>query len=466
MAGISSASIHEFIFEHDRAALIDCDEDGEHAPLLLATLNLSQWTFILAVTIKKSAELGLERLKLAQAELPAILDAENEELELATQNAKLVEIAMRRANPHETSMCSTPTIGMAASAPHPLLCGIIIPQAQQAALEDLVSAIQTSQEEIDLSQLTSSGNGPEIPFTPARSIEYDVSQKGHRCWALPNINLLAPISIDMWRTWINLSPNEVEALKTNVVHNAAILKDPQNIPNSFPLALYDYHKCHTMELKIHTKQDVLIGYGRDAKFTAAIWNVQRPYLRCLCSKDARNGCRGDIMWFDHAIWYQINNLGVFFPDADFPTLLSKFLAFLTWLSTVARVAVRYQIAFAFARELMIEASLELVKDPNAKLLARHPDGTGIRKIKRLFKPAGFTASNPGTPSPSPSNKSHEVRSTAMQVQILPRLSPYTEILEVEGTSAGFAAVGVAITGSFALRYTTHRLLEVPNTHRQ
>ena len=405
LASISTPSIHEYILQHDNAAFLDRDEEGEHAPLLLTTLDLSQWTLILALAIKKDEDKCLEQLKLAQDDLPAILDNEVEELEIANHNAKLVELALRKANPHEFPKNATVLADSSVSpAPHPLLGGIIIPQAQKAALEDLVSSIQTSQEEIDLALLTSSGRGPIVPFTPPRTVEYEVAQNGHRCWALPNINLLAPISIHMWRTWANLSLAEVEALKSNVIHNTGLLRDPQDIPNSFPLSLYDHHKCNLQELKVHTKQDLQTGHGRSDKFTSALWNVQRPYLRCLCAKDASTGCRGDIMWFDHATWYMVNNLGTFFPDSDFPTLASKFVAFITWLSEAARVAVRFQVAFSYSRELMTEAALGFMADPNAKLLAQYPDGMGVRKIERLFKPANFSVTNPATPNANVGSK--------------------------------------------------------------
>jgi hypothetical protein len=167
-----------------------------------------------------------------------------------------------------------------------------------------------------------------VPFMPVRSVEYELSLVDNLCWNLSNINLMAPILIHMWRTWANLSLDEIERLKSNVIHNTRILKDAHDIPSTFSLAIFDHKKCPTTELKIHTKQDLQIGVGvRGLKYSSALWNIQRPYLRCIFSKDARTGCKGDIMWFDHAIWHMINHLDVFFVDTDFPTLASKFVAF-------------------------------------------------------------------------------------------------------------------------------------------
>jgi hypothetical protein len=54
------------------------------------------------------------------------------------------------------------------------------------------------------------------------------------------------------------------------------------------------------------------------------------------------------------------------------------------------------VSFTYACELIAEAVLEFTADPQARLLTRHPDGPGLRKIKRLLKSATFTAANPGT----------------------------------------------------------------------
>lgn len=134
---------------------------------------------ILFLAIKKHVDKSLEQLKLAQADLATILDYEAEELELATHNAKLVEVAIHKANPYESFQSSTSLAGSSMSTTHPLLGGIIIPQAQRAVLEDLVSSIHSSEEDLGLARLTSLGKGSVVLFMPARSIEYEVAQKAH-----------------------------------------------------------------------------------------------------------------------------------------------------------------------------------------------------------------------------------------------------------------------------------------------
>jgi hypothetical protein len=50
MVSIVGSEIHEFIQSTDGAAMLDKDEDGEHAPLLLATLDLSHWMSIMVIS--------------------------------------------------------------------------------------------------------------------------------------------------------------------------------------------------------------------------------------------------------------------------------------------------------------------------------------------------------------------------------------------------------------------------------
>ena len=242
-----------------------------------------------------------------------------------------------------------------------------------------------------------------VPFLPPRSVEDQVALKAHRCWALSNINLLAPISIPMWQAWANLSAKEVEELKTNAVENIGTLKEPQDIPGNFSLSMFDHHKCPTPDIKVHTKQWLQTGTGRSDKHSSAFWNCQRPYLRCLCFQFAVSGCKGDIMWFDHATWYMINNLSTFFPD-EFPTLPAKFQAFLVWVSEAAIVAVRHQISFMHTRQMMCDAALEFAEDLEAKLLPDLKASQGARVVEKLIKPASFSISNPNVPSPGHAGK--------------------------------------------------------------
>lgn len=146
---------------------MDVDDEGEHAPLLVATLDLSQWTLILNLTMSDSDEKALAQLRVAHTQLADILDWEAEELAQAEKDIILVDAALKEANPHEGSQKLTTLSGPSTTANHPFLNGLNIAPAQKAALEDLVETIQSSQTEKDLALLMASGKGPVVPLTPS-----------------------------------------------------------------------------------------------------------------------------------------------------------------------------------------------------------------------------------------------------------------------------------------------------------
>ena len=45
-----------------------------------------------------------------------------------------------------------------------------------------------------------------------------------------------------------------------------------------------------------------------------------------------------MIWFDHAVWFMLNNLERFF-DSRYPSLASKYGAFITWINAACAVAV-------------------------------------------------------------------------------------------------------------------------------
>lgn len=175
------------------------------------------------LTIRESPEKALTQLRTAHTQLAEMLDWENEALLESEKEAVAVDSALKAANPHEAASIPISFSGQSTSVNHPFLGGLNIEPAQKAALEDLVETIQSSQAEKDLALLMASGKGPVAPLTPACSIEALVASKAHRCWGLSNINLLAPISVPMWRTWTNMQATEIEALKANAIHGTGIL---------------------------------------------------------------------------------------------------------------------------------------------------------------------------------------------------------------------------------------------------
>lgn len=195
IASIAGPEVHAFIQSTDNAALLDTDEDGEHAPLLLSTLDLSHWTSILYVsTLDGGLEKALTRLREAHAVLANLLEKDEIELEESTKNTQVVEAALRAANPQEDwSDRPPPARTDAANNGHPILGRLNIPEAHKAAIEDYSESIQSSQIEYELASQDTAGKGPAIPLVPHRIVEIRLGSRSHRTWCLSNVNLLAPV---------------------------------------------------------------------------------------------------------------------------------------------------------------------------------------------------------------------------------------------------------------------------------
>jgi hypothetical protein len=73
----------------------------------------------------------------------------------------------------------------------------------------------------------------------------------------------------------------------------------------------------------------------------------------------------------------LNNLDRFF-DLRYPSLATKFGAFITWISAAGLLAVKSQVTFIAFRKLMEVAAVELAAHPNDKLLAKYLDAPGAR----------------------------------------------------------------------------------------
>ena len=409
LVSILGPEIHDLIQTTDNAALLDKDEDGEHAPLLLSTLDLSHWTSILFISTQdKGIEKALARVREAHAVLANLLEKDEVDLEEATNTTSEVEAAPRAANPHE-DWFDQPNPSKTADAMttmHPLLGGHNIPHAQKAALEDLGECIQSTQMEQEVASNDASGRGPAIPFLPRRAVEVRLNTRSHRTWCLNNINLLAPIPTSVWKVWANLSDANIKTCEDRALTSATQAAEGLAVANAFPLALFDHHKCTTMSIKLHAKQDVLTCPPRNAQYTSKLWNCRRPYLHRTCSQNAKTGCKGNMIWFDHSVWFILNNLDRFF-DSRYPSLAAKFGAFITWISAAGLMAVKLHLTFMAYRHLMDTAAVELAAHPNEKLLAKFGNAPGARQVERLMKPTAFSLET--TPSPSPAVNSKRRR---------------------------------------------------------
>ena len=209
----------------------------------------------------------------------------------------------------------------------------------------------------------------------------------NRMWMHPNVNHLAPITVEMWKCWASLSDQEIAIPISNAVNNERPLKNRCKLTAAFPISAYDPKKCNITEgVHVRTRQDLPLGLHRDKKHRQSWWNVNRPFIRCGCPLNGpKEACTRKMIWFDHAVWCMIYNLDLFFPAKGH--LCSKYAAMIGWLETAARDAVKASITFAHIRSMMIEGALEYATNPKNKLLSKYGDGAGIRLIERMIRPS-------------------------------------------------------------------------------
>ena len=408
LSAIDLPELHQFIQENDTAALTDCDDEGVHQPLLIDSLDLSLWTSLFVTATTDPAK-TLAHIKSAQARLGDLLLQDEQETTRSVGVCSMIEEALKLANNDALESTSTRSITEqnleissatdTASNAHPLLAKLKISSAERSALEDFTETLSSSQTEKDKQTLVFT-KGPVVPVKPPRCVELMVADHQHRMWAIGNTNLLAPITIPMWRTWAGISDSEMEHCKKQALNNVGVLRAPVDLIPAFSLNMFEHSKCTTNEVKLHTKQDLPTGYNRKESHLAELWNVQRPYMRCLCNPRAIAGCKGSIIWFDHAIWAMINKLEMFFPNQ--PNSNTRFAAFMLWLSSAAKIAVKAAIVFNIGREHMIEAATQLSENPTQKLLPNLQDAPLATKIERLLKGPKFSLMHPGSPSQAPS----------------------------------------------------------------
>ncbi|KAL2624162.1 hypothetical protein R1flu_008407 [Riccia fluitans] len=230
-----------------------------------------------------------------------------------------------------------------------------------------------------------------IPTDNARMIEYKVSEKNAMMWKIPNMNNLAPVMLEMWQKLIHAS----DAEQRDCLHNALNGVTPSKMvtmKDTIKMACFrDKYRCSEL-VGIRVKTAIAIDSSRVPKHKSVLWNWLRPYIRCNCRSDGKHEanhtkCKGEMLWFDHAIWYIYNHLGDFFPQS---TVEGRYMAFLIFLGGEARSAVLAHLMFLRARKLMIDMAMEVFVNPKARTLPEHGDAYGVHLIERMIKPACFS----------------------------------------------------------------------------
>jgi hypothetical protein len=106
---------------------------------------------------------------------------------------------------------------------------------------------------MDMASFEAAKKGHAIPFLPECAVEEQLASHSHRTWCLKNINLLAPISLSMWKIWTDISDSKAAAYEERALSCMGMFKEPQVMANAFPIAVYDHHKYTSSVIKFHAK---------------------------------------------------------------------------------------------------------------------------------------------------------------------------------------------------------------------
>jgi hypothetical protein len=393
----------------DGAKIEGAGEECEDLPLLLTILDLSMWTHVFEYANSdkpEEREKALLRIKSFHAVLRDLLAQDFMEIDKAKANSVMAEEAIRKANFGGKAMAAP--CGLSISM-HKFLKNLNVRRAPLTTVEEFQDALTCSQQEAETAMLVATSRQPAVPYTTRRAVEDLVEPKDNNVWAIGNINLLAPIPPSTWRIWANLKQTEIKESREHAICGTWFIKNGTPLLHGFPLYLFDHTKCDMQTLKLHVKVCCPTRTDRHDKHPQEMWNIHRSYFRCTCSLQAIRTCNGDIIWFDHAVWYIINHLDKFFPQSHYPTLMSRFMAFMIWIAGSARLAVQCQLAFNQTREWFCEGVLQYAAHPHddVVILPGYPE-VGPCLIERHIKSSCFTIANPRHPSQGPLSKKQKI----------------------------------------------------------
>ncbi|KAL2643536.1 hypothetical protein R1flu_011123 [Riccia fluitans] len=367
LASIPSKAVHNLIQQLDRTTveanrqtLLDSVNSQPEcsAALLLENLGIDQW-FQLQVTFSVNGEEAVKALILKyHNDLPTLLELDQMEEIRAEKHAGMIGTVL---NWVDLNRNSTPvgdgTLGektnvdvLSQVRANPLINFSVFSSEEQAVYNESLDLLNVSFAN-ELAARTDEGE-LYIPTDNARMIEYKVSEKNAMMWKIPNMNNLAPMTLEMWQKLIHASDTE----QRDCLHNALNGVTPSKMltmKDTVKMACFrDKYRCR---VTVKTKQTV--------------------------------PCKGEMLWFDHAIWYMYNHLGDFFPQL---TIQGRYMAFLIFLGGEARPAVLAHLTFLHARKLMIDTAMEVFANPKVRTLPEHGDAYGVRLIERMIKPACFS----------------------------------------------------------------------------
>lgn len=256
-------------------------------------------------------------------------------------------------------------------------------------MQSIIEGAQLAQQQ---AQRSESGGDFFVPILPPHCIEIEVAALDNIMWRILCINHPPPLAIPIQFQWAGLAMFDLVKCQQNAIGGIFLSKvDVMNFNQSMSyfatprLGKYNYMAPLEVRIKVQLPTD----HNQLEQHRSGLFNWHQLYFRCQCSLSQKNnnGCRGEVLWFDHAIQFIVNHLPKFFPLAT--SVRNMFVEFLMFFSTSSEVVMDH-ITFMYTRELMVEATLEQFDKLEARLLMSYGIDKGTLQVERLIKPTAIT----------------------------------------------------------------------------
>ncbi|KAL3702031.1 hypothetical protein R1sor_020053 [Riccia sorocarpa] len=406
LAAIPAKSVHLLIQQLDkmsidanRATQLDAEgaQNEGQAALLLESLGIDHWLSVQHTFATKGEEAACTLVRKLHMELTNILETDQIEETRAEKIAACIGTVLSWVDSDKNTesisepakSTSPPKDPSSLLRTNPLLNLDALTSEEKAFYDEGLESLKSGSMLNDLASMTAEGD-PFVPTDSQRMIEYKASERNNMLWKVPNMNNLAPVTAEMWTKLINASDAELKVCEFNALNGITPAKSLSLSDTVKMISFRDKYRCPE-PIIARLKASIPTDSSRVFKHKMVLWNWLRPYIRCPCSQggkeNAKKQCKGEMLWFDHAVWYMFNHLEDFFP---LPTSHGRYMAFLLFLGGEARYTVLTQITFLQVRKMMIDSALEVFANPKNRTLVEYGDAAGVRMIERMIKPASFS----------------------------------------------------------------------------
>ncbi|GBG68673.1 hypothetical protein CBR_g3214 [Chara braunii] len=159
-----------------------------------------------------------------------------------------------------------------------------------------------------------------LPIAPPRWIEAQSREVEDKLWDLYTFNYLIPIHVDSYKFLASLTEEEMKKCgEKALMENTNLIRGNYPLtPATMKLALvgeFNHTKCCVSASALAVRGFLAPKQQSAMAELKRIWNVGRPYLKCLCVAEGKSDCGKNISWFDHVLWYLLSDLHYLFPEA-------------------------------------------------------------------------------------------------------------------------------------------------------